>query len=178
MIDSGSAGVAGSANVAEGATSSSVGIITGSNEPPSYQSTSTHPSTPGMLPQLPYCQNVHPLPLQFALPATPAEPLSISFSEIVHQVTPENVYVWIPSTGTYPALELTCRSGKGADVDCVSGNVRRALVRPLGSFVLGETYEAVVNPAIAPVLVVDRSGNPVATTTQGFAPAFEAVRQA
>ena len=105
----------------------------------------------------------------FALPATPAEPLSISFSEIVHQVTPENAYVWIPSTGTYPALELTCRSGKGADVDCVSGNVRRALVRPLGSFVLGETYEAVVNPAIAPVLVVDRSANPVATTTQGFA---------
>ena len=105
----------------------------------------------------------------FALPATPAEPLSISFSEIVHQVTPENAYVWIPSTGTYPALELTCRSGKGADVDCVSGNVRRALVRPLGSFVLGETYEAVVNPAIAPVLVVDRSATPVATTTQGFA---------
>ena len=103
----------------------------------------------------------------FALPATPAEPLSISFSEIVHQVTPENAYVWIPSTGTYPALELTCRSGKGADVDCVSGNVRSALVRPLGSFVLGETYEAVVNPAIAPVLVVDRSANPVSTAHAG-----------
>ena len=105
----------------------------------------------------------------FALPATPAEPVSITFSEVVHQVTPENAFVWIPSTGTYPDLELTCRSGKGADVDCVSGNVRTALVRPLGSFVLGETYEAVVNPAIAPVLVVDRSGNPVSTTTQGFA---------
>ena len=39
----------------------------------------------------------------FALPATPAEPLSISFSEIVHQVTPENAYVWIPGAGTYPA---------------------------------------------------------------------------
>src|SRR6185436_15650341 len=29
--------------------------------------------------------------------------------------------------------------------------------------------EAVVNPAIAPVLVVDRSANPVSTVTQGFA---------
>src|SRR5207344_379435 len=103
------------------------------------------------------------------LPATPAKPVAITFSEIVHRVTPENVFVWIPSTGTYPDVEISCRSGKGADVDCVSGNVRSALVRPLEPFVLRETYEAVVNPAIAPVLVVDRSANPVPTTTQGFA---------
>ena len=104
----------------------------------------------------------------FALPATPAEPVTITFSEIVHQVTPENAFVWIPGDGSYPVVELTCRSRKGADVDCVSGNVRTALVRPLEPLVLGETYEAVVNPAIAPVLVVDRSGNPVSTVTQGF----------
>ena len=104
----------------------------------------------------------------FALPATPAEPVSIMFSEIVHQVTPENAFVWIPGDGSYPQVELTCRSRKGADVDCVSGNVRTALVRPLEPLVLGETYETVVNPAIAPVLVVDRSGNPVSTVTQGF----------
>jgi GH25 family lysozyme M1 (1,4-beta-N-acetylmuramidase) len=105
----------------------------------------------------------------FALPPTPAEPVTVTFSEVVHQVTSDNTFVWIPSTGTYPAFELTCRSGKGAVVDCVSGNVRTALVGPLEPFVLGETYEAVVNPAIAPVLVVDRSANPVPTTTQGFA---------
>ncbi len=105
----------------------------------------------------------------FALPATPGDPVVISFSEIVHQVTPENAFVWIPGTGTYPDVELSCRSGKGAGVDCVSGNVRTALVRPLEPFVLGETYEAVVNPPIAPVLVVDRSANPVPTTALGFA---------
>ena len=104
----------------------------------------------------------------FALPATPAEPVSITFSEIVHQVTPENAFVWIPGDASYPEMQLTCRSRKGADVDCVSGSVRTALVRPLEPLVLGETYEAVVNPAIAPVLVVDRSGNPVSTVTQGF----------
>jgi GH25 family lysozyme M1 (1,4-beta-N-acetylmuramidase) len=104
-----------------------------------------------------------------ALPATPGEPISITFSEIVHRVTPENVFVWIPSTGTYPDVELSCRSGKGRPVDCVAGNVRSARVRPLGPSVLGETYEAVVNPAIAPVLVVDRSANPVPTTALGFA---------
>ena len=76
--------------------------------------------------------------------------------------------MWIPGTGTYPDVELSCRSGKGRSVDCVSGNVRTARVRPLEPLVLGETYEAVVNPATAPVLVVDRSANPVPTATQGF----------
>ncbi len=104
-----------------------------------------------------------------ALPATPADPVSIVFSEIVHRVTPENVFVWIPATGAYPEVEITCRSGKGSTVDCFAGNVRTALVRPIEPFVLGETYEAVVNPAIAPALVVDRSANPVPTTALGFA---------
>jgi GH25 family lysozyme M1 (1,4-beta-N-acetylmuramidase) len=104
-----------------------------------------------------------------ALPATPGQPISITFSEIVHRVTSENVFVWIPGTGTYPDVELSCRSGKGSSVDCVAGNVRTARVRPLEPLVLGETYEAVVNPPIVPSLVVDRSANPVPTTTQGFA---------
>jgi hypothetical protein len=105
----------------------------------------------------------------FALPATPGEPISITFSEIVHRVTPENVFVWIPGTGSRPDVELSCRSGKGRSVDCVSGNVRTARMRPLEPLVLGETYEAVVNPPVAPTLVVDRSANPVPTATQGFA---------
>ncbi len=105
----------------------------------------------------------------FALPATLDEPVTVTFSEIVHQVTPDNTFVWVPSAGTYPEVDLTCSSGKGAPVDCVSGNVRTALVQPRDPLVLGETYEAVVNPAIAPVLVVDRSGNPASTTTQAFA---------
>jgi lysozyme len=104
-----------------------------------------------------------------ALPASLDDPVSVTFSEIVHLVTPDNTFVWVPSTGTYPEVGLTCRSGKGKQVDCVSGNVRTALLQPLEPLVLGETYEAVVNPAIAPVSVVDRSGNPAATTTQGFA---------
>ena len=110
-----------------------------------------------------------PPSVAIALPAASADTVTFTFSEIVHQVTPDNTFVWIPSTGTYPDVELTCRSGKGAGVDCVSGNVRTAFVQPLEPLVLGETYEAVVNPAIAPVLVVDRSGQPAPTTTQGFA---------
>jgi GH25 family lysozyme M1 (1,4-beta-N-acetylmuramidase) len=104
-----------------------------------------------------------------ALPATPGGPITITFSEIVHAVTRDNVFVWIPSTGAQPDVELSCRSGTGRSVDCVAGNVRSVRVRPLEPLVLGETYEAVVNPAIAPVLVVDRSANPVPITLQGFA---------
>jgi GH25 family lysozyme M1 (1,4-beta-N-acetylmuramidase) len=110
----------------------------------------------------------------FALPASLDDPVTVTFSEIVHQVTPDNTFVWLPSTGTYPEIDLTCRSRRGAQVDCVSGRVRTAFVQPLEGLVLGETYEAVVNPAVAPTLVVDRSGNPAPTTTQGFATPTEA----
>jgi GH25 family lysozyme M1 (1,4-beta-N-acetylmuramidase) len=104
----------------------------------------------------------------FSLPVTLGDPVTVTFSEVVHHVTPDNTFIWSPGSGTYPAIDLSCRSGKGATVDCVSGNVRTVTVQPR-ELLLGETYEAVVNPAIAPTLVVDRSGNPVPTTTQPFA---------
>jgi hypothetical protein len=92
---------------------------------------------------------------------------------VVHQVTTDNTFVWTPSTGTYPEISLTCLSRKSAEVDCVAGNVRTAFVQPLAPLVSGETYEAVVNPAVDSVLVVDRSRNPAPTSTQGFAPSTE-----
>ena len=103
-----------------------------------------------------------------SLPVTFGDPVTVTFSEVVHHVTPDNTFIWSPGSGSYPATDLVCRSGKGAAVDCVSGNVRTVAVRPRGPLVLGETYEAVVNPGIAPTLVVDRSGNPVLNTTQAF----------
>jgi GH25 family lysozyme M1 (1,4-beta-N-acetylmuramidase) len=103
-----------------------------------------------------------------SLPVTFGDPVTVTFSEVVHHVTPDNTFVWSPSSGTYPGIDLSCRSGRGAAVDCVSGNVRTVAVQPR-ELVLGATYEAVVNPGIAPTLVVDRSGNPVPTTMQPFA---------
>ena len=105
----------------------------------------------------------------FALPATFGDPVTVTFSEVVHHVTPDNTFVWSPGSGTYPEIDLSCRSGRDAVVDCVSGNVRTVIVQPREPLVLGETYEAVVNPAIAPTLVVDRSGNPAPNTTEAFA---------
>jgi GH25 family lysozyme M1 (1,4-beta-N-acetylmuramidase) len=103
-----------------------------------------------------------------SLPVTFGDPVTVTFSEVVHHVTPDNTFIWSPGSGTYPEIDLSCRSGRGAAVDCVSGTVRTVAVQPR-ELVLGETYEAVLNPAIAPTLVVDRSGNPVPTTTQPFA---------
>jgi GH25 family lysozyme M1 (1,4-beta-N-acetylmuramidase) len=104
----------------------------------------------------------------FALPVTFGGPVTVTFSEVVRHVTPDNTFVWSPGSGTYPEIDLGCRSGKGAVVDCVSGNVRTVTIQPREPLVLGETYEAVVNPAIAPSLVVDRSGNPAPNTAQAF----------
>jgi hypothetical protein len=95
--------------------------------------------------------------------------VTVTFSEVVHHVTPDNTYVWSPGTGSYPDVELSCRNGRGAPVDCISGNVRTVTLGTRDPLVLGETYEAVVNPGVAPTLVVDRGGNPAPTTTQPFA---------
>ena len=105
----------------------------------------------------------------FALPVRFGDPVTITFSEVVRHVTPDNTFVWSPGTGEYPAIDLTCRSGKDAVVDCVSGKVRTVTVQTRDPLVLGETYQAVVNPGVAPTLVVDRSGNPAPNTTQAFA---------
>jgi GH25 family lysozyme M1 (1,4-beta-N-acetylmuramidase) len=105
----------------------------------------------------------------FAVPTEIDGSVTVAFSEVVHQVTPDNLYIWSPVSGTYPEISLTCRSGKGIEVGCVSGNVRTVDVRPLGPLVVAESYQAVVNPAIVPVAVVDRSGNPAPTSTQDFA---------
>ena len=105
----------------------------------------------------------------FTLPPAIGEPVTVTFDERVRSVTPDNTYVWTPVTGTYLEVELTCLNGRGSEVDCVTGRVRTVLIQPVEPLVPGESYEAVVNPAVAPVLVVDRAGNPVPTTTQPFA---------
>ncbi len=117
--------------------------------------------------------DVTPPTLAIATPTGVTGPIEISFSEVVRQVTTDNTYAWAPQTGTYPEVALTCRSGKSVVVDCVVGNVRTVTVQPLEPLLPGETYEAVVNPAIVPTAVVDRGGNPAPTTMQGFAPPTE-----
>ena len=95
-------------------------------------------------------------------------PATISFDEVVRHVTPDNTYVWAPLEGTYPDVRLLCRSGNGSAVNCETGAVRTVVVTTVDPLVLGETYEAVVNPGVVASAVVDRSGNPAATSAQTF----------
>ena len=113
--------------------------------------------------------DTEPPSVTFTLPREPGEPVTVAFDERVRNVTPENTYIWTPVTGTYPEIELTCRNRQDAEVDCVTGRVWNVLVEPVAPLIPGEAYEAVVNPGVAPVLVVDRAGNPAPTTTQAFA---------
>ncbi len=117
--------------------------------------------------------DVTPPTVALATPTGVTGPVEIAFNEIVRGVTPDNTYVWTPLSGTYPPFSLTCRSGKDVVVDCVIGNVRTVSLQLLDPLVPGETYEAVVNPAIVPTAVVDRGGNSAPTTTRDFAPPTE-----
>ncbi len=95
--------------------------------------------------------------------------LAVSFSEVVHQVTPGNTSISVPDLGTPLQATLTCVSAKGVVVDCDLGNVRTALVQPSQPLVSGQTYQAAVNPPAVVPAVVDRSGNPAPTTAADFA---------
>ncbi len=106
-------------------------------------------------------------------PSGVAGPLSISFSEVVRQVTADNVKLWTPDSSTYETLTFTCRSGKGVVVDCRTGNVRTAQAQPDSPLVPGQTYQAALNPPGALPVVVDRGGNPAPMVELGFSTPIE-----
>ena len=102
-------------------------------------------------------------------PAGVSDPMTVAFNEIVRRVDASNVLIRVADTGAPVEATRTCRSGQGVRVDCATGNVRRVLVQPLVPLVLGEGYEAVVNPFGVAVPVVDRSGNQAPETEAPFA---------
>ena len=107
-------------------------------------------------------------PPAVALSTPVGGPATVSFDEVVHQVTEDNVYVWTPVSGTYPAVTLVCRSARRVVVECLTGSVREVTATTRDPLVVGETYEVVVNPALVPAAVVDRSGNAAPTASQTF----------
>jgi lysozyme len=111
-----------------------------------------------------------PPTVRFEVPPGGEGPIVASFGEVVHQVTTQNTFVWTPRSGTYPPVELTCLSRRAVLVDCLTGNVRTVWIDPIDPLIPGESYEVVVNPAIVPLAVVDRAGNPTPTTSAPFAP--------
>lgn len=103
---------------------------------------------------------------------TPADlggAVSARFSEVVHQVSSANVVLRVAgSTNDMPA-SLTCRSRRGFDTDCSTGNVLTATLQPSGPLVAGQSYSAIVAPAGSGPPIVDVGGNALATTQQDFA---------
>lgn len=108
-----------------------------------------------------------------ATPTGVVGPLTVSFSEIVHDVTKANIAVTAQGTGSTVPSTLACWSRRGAQVDCATGNVITAILTPTGPLIPGQTYTAAVNPAGAVPQIVDLAGNPAAPVEQGFAPPTE-----
>ncbi len=105
-----------------------------------------------------------------ATPTGVVGPITVSFSEIVHDVTTSNVALRELGTGSAVPSTLTCWSRKGERVDCVNGDVITAVLTPTGSLIPGQTYTAAVNPEGVVPQVVDRAGNPATPAEQSFAP--------
>ncbi|MGH2528981.1 MAG: GH25 family lysozyme [Actinomycetota bacterium] len=108
-----------------------------------------------------------------ATPTGVGGPVTVSFSEIVHDVTTANVAVTAQGTGSTVPSTLTCWSRRGARVDCPTGNVITAVLTPTDPLIPGQTYTAAVNPVGVVPQIVDLAGNPATPVEQGFAPPTE-----
>jgi GH25 family lysozyme M1 (1,4-beta-N-acetylmuramidase) len=101
-------------------------------------------------------------------PTTLIGPVRVAFSEPVHGVDAATVTLRVEGTGTALSSSLRCVDGTGARVDCAGGDVERATLTPTSPLLLGQRYAAVVDPASATSPIVDRAGNPLATTASAF----------
>ena len=108
-----------------------------------------------------------------ATPTGVVGPLTVSFSEIVHDVTKANVTVTALGTGSTVPSTLACWSRRGERADCSTGNVNTAILTPSRPLIPGQTYTAAVNPAGVAPQIVDLAGNPVTPVEQAFAPPTE-----
>ena len=103
--------------------------------------------------------------------ATPTDlggAVSVTFSEVVHQLSPANVVLRVSGHANDVPAALSCRSRQGADTDCSAGNVLTAKLLPSEPLVAGLAYSAIVAPAGSSPSIIDVGGNAVSTTEQDF----------
>jgi len=103
-----------------------------------------------------------------ATPTGVVGPVTVTFSEIVRAVTPQNVLVRELDTGAIVPATLSCWSKAGTEVACATGKLVTVVAEPEAPLIPGQAYAAVLNPAGA-TPVVDRSGNPATPAEQPFA---------
>jgi GH25 family lysozyme M1 (1,4-beta-N-acetylmuramidase) len=108
-----------------------------------------------------------------ATPTGVAGPVTVSFSEIVHGVSPDSLSLRLTASGAPVDATITCASQAGRQVDCQAGNVIVAVLRTADALVPGQSYQAIVNPTGTVTPIVDRGGNPATTAEADFAPPTE-----
>jgi GH25 family lysozyme M1 (1,4-beta-N-acetylmuramidase) len=102
-----------------------------------------------------------------ATPTGVVGPVTITFSEIVLGVTPENVAIRELDSGIVVPSAITCWSKAGTQVDCVAGKLVTVVVTPPTPMIPGKSYAVAVNPpGAAPI--VDRNGNVAPSAEQSF----------
>ncbi len=102
----------------------------------------------------------------FTPPASATGAVVVAFDEAVSGLTTVNVVVRV--NGTDLPATLACADAGGATVDCATGLVRTATLRPTAPLAPGVTYTAWVNPAGAVAVVADRAGNVTAAASRTF----------
>jgi GH25 family lysozyme M1 (1,4-beta-N-acetylmuramidase) len=104
-----------------------------------------------------------------ATPSGVVGPVTVSFDEVVRGVSAESLSLRLSSTGVPVDATITCASKAGEQVNCTTGKLVVAVLEPDEPLVPGLSYQVVVNPLGTVGPIVDRGGNPAATTQADFA---------
>jgi Big-like domain-containing protein len=101
-------------------------------------------------------------------PTSLTGPIRITFSEIVHGITPGDVVLKERDSGTSVANTLSCFDGTATPVTCLTGDVMSAQLQPTAPLLTGQYYTVEVNPSGAGSSVVDGAGNAEAEDPENF----------
>ncbi len=94
-------------------------------------------------------------------------PTIVDFDEGVRRIGPGDLFLTEGSNVRFPVTRI-CRTSAGVKVNCRTSTVRRVALAPMAPLVPGRAYEVQLNPAGATPRIVDRVGNPAASTVLPF----------
>jgi hypothetical protein len=101
-------------------------------------------------------------------PTAPLGTIVITFSELVHGVTGNNIVLRQSTTQAGLSVAMTCQDAAGLPVDCATQPLKTVTLVPTLPLLPAVGYSVTVDPAGISPVITDLPGNPVATTTKTF----------
>jgi len=126
------------------------------------------PSLDGVTMRTTRTLDVTPPAATISTPSDLGASVVVSFSEPVRHVTPATLVLSRPDVARIVPAGVACSNPLGDRVDCWTGPVRTALMRPDEPPIAAQAYGVAVAPAGVSPVIEDRAGNALTEVDGGF----------